>query len=84
MHFLDNSLIERKTITIIGKEKSSKMIRETGLIQGSVIRVTLFLVAVNELLIQTDKQVHKSLYADDLTMIISGNEFNHMKNRLQK
>ena len=84
MHFLDNSLTERKTITIMGKEKSSEMIQETGLIQGSVISVTLFLVAVNELLNQTDNQVHKSLYADDLTMIISGNDLKEMKNRLQK
>lgn len=72
MYFINNMLKDRKVCTQMGNTKSKQHIQETGLIQGSVLSVTLFLLAVDELLNVEQKEIKAFMYADDLIFYVNG------------
>ena len=45
--------------------------QEDGIPQGSVLSVTLFAVAINEITKQLGSEVHCTLYVDDFTIFVS-------------
>jgi exonuclease III/ribonuclease HI len=72
LHFLFNLIMERETITMIGNTTSRPQKIDTGLTQGSIISVTLFLVAVDVLMQNNDENVEKLMFADDLVVMVKG------------
>lgn len=84
MKFLLNFLKDRKVTTLIGNTKSRERVQETGLPQGSVISVTLFLVATNNMLQEyQESNVQKILYADDLAFVLQGKDRKQMMKDMQ-
>ena len=67
----------------MGNIKSTAKTQETGLIQGSVISVTLFFIAVNDLLDKTGDNVQKGTYADDLTLLMTEKNIKEMTLTMQ-
>ena len=59
---------------MIGKCSSYPCQLENGVPQGSVLSVTLFLVAINDILCCTNNNVKGLLYADDLVIFCSGKQ----------
>lgn len=68
MYFIQNFLRERYFRVTIGSSVSSHRIIETGIPQGSVLSVTLFLVIINEVTKAIPTHTKILLYADDLTI----------------
>lgn len=66
LHFLKNFLSGRTFEVIIGNHLSSTRKEETGVPQGSVIAVTLFLVAMNGIFIRLPAGIFILVYADDI------------------
>jgi ribonuclease HI len=83
MKFVTNFLTKRYSITVMGNLKSKELEQETGLVQGSVISVTLFLVAANEFLSNNDHNVGKLMYADDLTLYMKGKNLKNLGDEMQ-
>ena len=78
--WLKSYLSERKQFTTLGKVKSEQLTVEQGVPQGSILRPVLFLLFVNDMLVN----VHKStmdIYADDSTLssgrVQIGKSFHH-------
>jgi Reverse transcriptase (RNA-dependent DNA polymerase) len=79
---MTNFLARRCSITVMGNLKSKQLEQETGLVQGSVISVTLFLEAANEFL-SNDHNVGKLMYADDLTLYMKGKNLKKLGDEMQ-
>ncbi|XP_065089959.1 uncharacterized protein LOC135711146 [Ochlerotatus camptorhynchus] len=72
VHFVRNFLTDRSFRVAIGNAKSSSFREETGVPQGSVISVTLFLIAMNGVFNRLPKNVHIFVYADDVLIVVTG------------
>ena len=70
--FISNFLSNRKFRCMIGECSTYLCQQENGVPQGSVLSVTLFLIAINDILLCTNKNVKGLLYADDLVIYCSG------------
>lgn len=71
IHFIWNFLNEREFKVIIGNTQSENFVQENGVPQGSILSVTLFLVAIDSIKnIFHGSPVQFMLYADDLTIYI--------------
>lgn len=82
--FIQNFMKSRKTSTAMGNHTSKEREQETGLIQGSVLSVTLFLIAINEILGVGNEEIKRILYADDLTIYLRGKDLEKIIKKLQK
>ena len=69
--------------TKIGNTKSEEYAQEQGVPQGSVLSVTLFLVAINDIVDEIPRDVCRSLYADDLVIYYSASNINLIERKLQ-
>lgn len=67
-NFMDNRRIQVK----VGASISKEHVVETGLPQGSVLSPTLFLLMINDIITDNNKEVAYSLFADDLAIWTSG------------
>lgn len=67
-NFLDHRMIEVRVRNCLSK----KIPLQNGLPQGSVISVTLFLLAINDIMDAIETPVKGLLFADDLTLLCSG------------
>ncbi|XP_034944142.1 uncharacterized protein [Chelonus insularis] len=74
LHFIKNFLEDRTMQVRIGSDLSEKKKLNNEVPQGSVISVTLFLVAINHLLTELPKPIKIRAFADDITLVCSGNE----------
>lgn len=63
---------------------SNRTPQMNGIPQGSIISVTLFLAAINEITKNIIAPVKARLYADDLVLYMKGKNIQSMKNMLQK
>lgn len=82
--YIENFLCDRSIQIKIGNVLSKITKTENGVPQGSVISVTLFLVAINDIFSPLKPPVHGLLFADDFTIFCSGKEINNTRMILQE
>ena len=67
----------------MGASHSECFVKEEGLPQGSVLSVTLFVTAINEITKQLRSEVHCTLYVDDFTIFVSAATITHSTRIIQ-
>lgn len=83
LSFIKNFLNGRSFQVIIGNNRSKSVPEETGVPQGSVIAVTLFLVAMNGVFGVLPKGVYILVYADDIILLVTGRTPKSTRRKLQ-
>lgn len=83
LHFIKNFLTGRTFQVFIGNHRSNVTGEETGVPQGSVIAVTLFLVAMNSIFKSLPKGRFIFVYADDIVLIAVGKHPVALRRKLQ-
>ena len=81
--FAEDFLSDRKFCVRVGASHSVYLEQEEGLPQGSVLSVTLFAIAINNITNQLGPQVSCTLYVDDFTIFISSTNLIHSTRILQ-
>jgi len=74
LKFLHNFLTERTIQVKVNNVLSEHTAIENGLPQGSIISVTLFLVAIDDIFSDIQKPVKYTLFADDCNIYCSGTD----------
>lgn len=82
--FIRNFLTNRSFNVKINDQLSSNHTFVNGLPQGSVISVTLFLVAINDICQNLPKPVKYTLFADDCNIYCSGSQIETTTKFLQR
>ena len=72
MKFIHSFLTDRFIKVRVGNAFSKPFVQEEGVPQGSVLSVTLFSVAINNILQEVTPPVKCSLYVDDLALYCTG------------
>ena len=75
LSFIENFLKQRFIQVQDNNTLSKEILLKNGVPQGSVLSVTLFLVAINNITNNIKAPVKCGLFADDLTIYASGNNF---------
>ena len=70
-NFIQNFLTDRKFRVRVGASHSNSMNQVEGVPQGSVLSVTCFAIAINDIAKVLGKEVRSTLYVDDLSIYIS-------------
>lgn len=83
LHFIQNFVRGRTFRVVVGNSYSSTFAQENGVPQGSVLSVTLFLVAMNSLKEFIPTGVKKIKFADDFAAYISGSSLLEIQRTLQ-
>ena len=81
--FAEGFLSFRDFCIRVGASHSEYFVQEEGLPQGSVLSVTLFAVAINEIAKQLGSEVHCTLYGDDFTIFVSAATITHSARVIQ-
>lgn len=81
--FIKQFLSNRTFQVIIGNTKSKSTKEETGVPQGSVLAVTLFLVAINSVFDVLPKGIFIFVYADDILLVVCGSRPKVVRRKLQ-
>ena len=81
--FIQNFLYEREIIVRIGDTMSSPKEIKEGILQGSVLSCTCFLLSINSIASSLDSSIKRSLYVDDFTIYCSGKRVSNIERRLQ-
>lgn len=63
---------------------SEEKTQENGVLQGEIYSVSLFLVAINEIITQINTPVRTSLFADDFVIFCSGKNLKIMQHQIQE
>ena len=74
LSFLSNYLSDRKQKVILPRLHSSRFDSLTGVPQGSILGLLMFLVYINDII--ADKQAHIHLFADDTSLFMVVNSPN--------
>ena len=82
-HFVANFLKDRQFKVAIGGTLSDSFSETNGVPQGSVLSVTLFLVAINSIFGCLPKGVRIFVYADDIVVVVSGPTPGRVRIKLQ-
>ncbi|XP_055589289.1 uncharacterized protein LOC129741577 [Uranotaenia lowii] len=83
VHYLQEMLRSRNFQVSINGNTSSLKSMETGLCQGSVLSVTMFLLAINTLTSYLPSTVECLRYADDVILIATGENAEQTEGKLQ-
>lgn len=83
LRFIQNFLTDRRMKVKINNITSEESSLQNGVPQGSVMSVTLFLVAINEITSLVPPPLRCFLYADDVTITCSGKNPNTTQELLQ-
>ncbi|XP_062714476.1 uncharacterized protein LOC134291132 [Aedes albopictus] len=83
LHFIKNFVSNRSFEVLIGNHRSAITKEETGVPQGSVIAVTLFLVAMNGIFESLPKDIYIFVYADDVVLVAVGKHPVALRRKLQ-
>lgn len=81
--FVKNFLNGRTFQVLIGNHRSKIAKEETGVPQGSVLAVTLFLVAMSGVFLVLPKGVFILVYADDILLLVRGKHPKSLRRKLQ-
>ncbi|XP_058448736.1 uncharacterized protein LOC131428707 [Malaya genurostris] len=81
--FLASMLRSRTFKVLANGTLSNEKLMETGLCQGSVLSVTMFLIAIDTIKQYLPPDVLCLLYADDIVLIASGENAKTVESRLQ-
>jgi ribonuclease HI len=81
--FIQNFLSLRYFKVRIGNILSDDFIQEEGVPQGSVLSVTLFIIAINDILNVLPTSVHANMYVDDLHISCEGADMRFIERQLQ-
>ena len=82
--FLDSFLSNRYIKVKVGSSLSSPFIQEEGVPQGSVLSVTCFAIAINEILDVVTPPVRGSLFVDDFALYCTGYDAKSIHHYIQK
>lgn len=82
--FILNLLTDRYIQVRVQQTLSNPELIQNGLPQGSVISVTLFLIAINDISANLSAPVKGCLFADDFTILCSGKNTDSTQNLLQQ
>ncbi|XP_065080666.1 uncharacterized protein LOC135703394 [Ochlerotatus camptorhynchus] len=83
LHFVRNFLTDRSFRVSVGNVQSRRFSEETGVPQGSVIAVTLFLVAMSGVFDKLPRNIYIFVYADDVLIVTVGPTRQRTKLRAQ-
>lgn len=81
--FLETMLQKRCFKVLANGHLSTEKLMETGLCQGSVLSVTLFLIAIDTITSNLPCSIRILLYADDVVILATGNNSAVVNNQLQ-
>ena len=81
--FAEGFLSSREFCVRVGASHSEYFVQEEGLPQGSVLNVTLFAIAINEITKQLRSEVHCTLYVDDFTIFVLAATITHSTRIIQ-
>ena len=81
--FIKNFLTRRSIAVRIGNQLSESIFTTAGIPQGSVLSCTCFMIAINKITDNLPQGVNGTLYVDDFSAYISGNNINSLERRLQ-
>ena len=81
--FIENFLSNRRTSVRIGSQLSNYVTREEGVPKGSILSVTCFAVAINDITKQMNKNVKCTLYVDDFAIYAASKKERHTERLLQ-
>lgn len=82
LHFVKNFLLDRTFQVIMGNHRSKTFREETGVPQGSVIAVTLFLIRMNNIYSGLPKEIYIFVYADDIVLITIGDTVKALRRKM--
>ena len=83
LHFIKNVMKNRIFQVKVANKLSNEYIQEEGVPQGSVLSVTLFIIAINDIIEVIPEDITKSLYVDDLVIYYAATNTNHIERKLQ-
>lgn len=83
-NYVENFLRNRTFKVWNAGATSSTKTLENGIPQGSVISVTLFLIAMNSVFERIPKDVHIIVYADDITLVVFGKYARRVRHKMQE
>ncbi|XP_076660928.1 uncharacterized protein LOC143364494, partial [Halictus rubicundus] len=81
--FIKSFLKKRQFRVRVNGSTSTIRQQENGIPQGSTLSVTLFAIAVNDIINQIEEPIGKCIYVDDLLIFYSGDNINTMNKQLQ-
>lgn len=81
--FIQSFLNHRYFRVSLGGITTNSHILENGVPQGSTLSVTLFAIAINDLVASIDTAVNRCLYVDDLVLFYSAKSMEDIENSLQ-
>ena len=81
--FVNNFLTDRKFRVAVGGVLSDEFKEENGVPQGSVLSVTLFLVAMNSVFDKLPIGIYIFVYADDIVIVATGPTIARVRIKLQ-
>ena len=81
--FAEGFLSPREFCVRVGASHSEYFVQEEGLPQGSVLSVTLYAIAINEITKQLGSEVHCTPYVDDFTTFVSAATITHSTRIIQ-
>lgn len=84
INYINNFLKTRTFQVRIGNTLSDELIQVNGVPQGSVISVTLFLIAINNLVDNILPPVQSTLYADDFNIFCRSKQVSTIQRYLQE
>lgn len=82
-NYITNFLSERHFQIKISNILANTFIQENGIPQGSSLVVTLFLLAINNIVEATKVPVRATLFADDFNILCRGNNIKTVQEFLQ-
>ena len=82
-NFIQNFLRNRFFKVKVGQNLSQEFCQEQGVPQGSVMSVTLFGIAINNIIQDLPNDINRSLFVDDLTIYCSSPSIQSIERRLQ-
>ena len=81
--FIQSFLYDRRIVVRVGDSMSNPKEIQEGILQGSVLSCTCFLLSINSIVTNVDNSVKCSLYVDDFTIYCSGRMPNNVERLLQ-
>ncbi|XP_055645162.1 uncharacterized protein LOC129781471 [Toxorhynchites rutilus septentrionalis] len=84
LHFVKGFLSLCSFQVMIGNEKSREFAEESGVPQGSVLAVTLFLIKMNSIFENLPRGIRIFVYADDVMLMVVGASVKLVRKRSSK